>query len=52
MGKVGRPKKEKNQKVEYQLIAVHANDYETFIAKADKAGIKKVTAFHQMVTEY
>ena len=52
MAKVGRPRKAKNQKVEYQLIAVHTPDYQKFISKADEAGMKKVEAFHDMVKKY
>lgn len=52
MAQVGRPRKAKNQKVEYQLIAVHAPDYREFINKADNAGLKKVEAFHNMVKSY
>jgi hypothetical protein len=52
MAKVGRPRKAKNQKVEYQLIAVHTPDYKEFIEKADNAGMKKVEAFHDMVQKY
>ena len=52
MAKVGRPRKAQNQKVEYQLIAVHTSDYKTFIAKADEAGLKKVEAFHKIVSQY
>ena len=52
MAKVGRPRKAKNQKVEYQLIAVHAADYQAFISKADEADMKKVEAFHDMVKRY
>lgn len=52
MAQVGRPRKAKNQKIEYQLIAVHAPDYLKFIEKADKAGKKKVEAFREMVEQY
>lgn len=52
MAQVGRPRKAQNQKVEYQLIAVHAPDYKEFINKADNAGLKKVQAFHDMVKSY
>ena len=52
MAQVGRPRKAKNQKIEYQLIAVHAPDYLRFIEKTDKAGKKKVEAFKEMVEQY
>lgn len=52
MAKVGRPRKAQNQKVEYQLIAVHTPDYQAFIEKAEQAGLKKVEAFHSMVENY
>lgn len=52
MARVGRPRKAKNQKIEYQLIAVHTPDYLKFIEKADAAGKKKVEAFREMVNDY
>lgn len=52
MAKVGRPRKVKSEKVVYQLIAVHSKDYQTFIDKVDKSGMKKVEVFHDMVNKY
>ena len=52
MARVGRPRKAKNQKVEYQLIAVHTPDYQIFIDKADNAALKKVEACKDMVNRY
>lgn len=52
MPKVGRPRKSKSEKIEYQLIAVHAKDYRKFINKAESANVKKVRAFHEMVENY
>ena len=52
MAKVGRPRKKKNEKVEYQLIAVHSKDYQTFLEKVEVSSLKKVQVFHQMVNTY
>lgn len=52
MAKVGRPKKSTADKVQYQLIAVHKTDYNTFIKKASIKKLKKVNAFKDMVKQY
>lgn len=52
MARVGRPRKKNSEKIEYQLIAVHVQDYRKFIEKANSTGLKKVHAFHDMVKKY
>lgn len=52
MARVGRPRKEKSQKVEYQLIAVHIPDYQAFIEISEDLGMKKVEAFKAMVQHF
>lgn len=52
MAGVGRPRKDKSEKVEYQHIAVHTRDYLIFLDKSEEAKLKKVEAFHDMVKNY
>ena len=52
MAKVGRPRKKKNEKVEYQLIAEHCKDYQTVLEKVEESSIKKVQVFHHMINTY
>lgn len=53
----GRPRKEDNEKVEYQRIAVYKNDYEKFLSfvkkrKALNPEFKLTDAFTEMVAKY
>ena len=52
VSRVGRPRKDKSEKVEYQHIAVHASDYQKFLEKSDNTGLKKVELFHFMVEQF
>lgn len=50
--KVGRPRKNKSDKAEYQHIAIHATDYINFLYKVEESGKKKVEVFHDMLEQY
>jgi len=50
--KVGRPRKNKSDKAEYQHIAIHATDYIDFLYKVEESGKKKVEVFHDMLEQY
>lgn len=50
--RVGRPRKDKSEKVEYQHIAVHTADYQRFLNKSEEVDLKKVELFHDMVEKY
>lgn len=45
----GRPKKSKYEKIKYQRIAVHTQDYQKLVQVTESRGIRITDAFEEMV---